>query len=223
MTCTIDHYVVAAASLGAGTQYVEQALGFPLTPGGQHPKMGTHNALLRLGEGAYLEVIAIDPSLPNPPRPRWFGLDRPSLRASLETPRLVSWAVRTADVNALTAASPVGLGTVHAMSRSTLNWLLTIPDDGNPVMDGACPFAIEWLGSVHPVHKLPHRHLSVERFTIETPERAKLAKVLDAIRFDKQGTPVEVTDAPQTKLTLTLKTKAGLITVSDGMTAAAQV
>ena len=29
--------------------------------GGKHVAMGTHNSLLRLGDGVYLEVIAIDP------------------------------------------------------------------------------------------------------------------------------------------------------------------
>jgi hypothetical protein len=38
--------------------------------------MGTHNRLLKLGEGFYLELIAIDPQAPPPGRPRWFGLDR---------------------------------------------------------------------------------------------------------------------------------------------------
>ena len=39
----------------------EGALGATPAPGGHHPLMGTHNQLLSLGPGEYLEVIAIDP------------------------------------------------------------------------------------------------------------------------------------------------------------------
>ena len=54
--CEIDHLVVTAPTLESGADFVEQALGVAPGPGGQHPRMGTHNLLLRLGESTFLEV-----------------------------------------------------------------------------------------------------------------------------------------------------------------------
>jgi hypothetical protein len=71
-----DHLVVAAASLASGAAWLERRLGVPLQPGGQHSAMGTHNRLLRLGADSYLELIAIDPSLPAPVRPAGLALMR---------------------------------------------------------------------------------------------------------------------------------------------------
>ena len=72
----LDHLVVTAASREAGMAWVEAALGVPLQIGGDHTSMGTHNALLRLGDDQYLQVISIDPTATAPDRPRWFELDR---------------------------------------------------------------------------------------------------------------------------------------------------
>lgn len=45
-----------------------------------HPQFGTHNRCLGMEDGIYLEVIAVDPEAPPPSRPRWFGLDDPSMQ-----------------------------------------------------------------------------------------------------------------------------------------------
>ncbi|HEY3555130.1 MAG TPA: VOC family protein, partial [Casimicrobiaceae bacterium] len=71
---TLDHLVVAATSLDAGADWIEARLGVRPVPGGKHATMGTHNALVGLGPGAYLEVIAIDPQASAPARARWFDL-----------------------------------------------------------------------------------------------------------------------------------------------------
>lgn len=72
----LDHLAVAAETLEDGREAVETALGVRLQPGGQHPHFGTHNMLLGLEDGLYLEVISIDPAAPKPGYARWFDLDR---------------------------------------------------------------------------------------------------------------------------------------------------
>ena len=62
----IDHITVTAATLEAGARAVEQALGVRALSGGTHPRMGTHNLLLRLGDTLFLEIIAIQPEAPAP-------------------------------------------------------------------------------------------------------------------------------------------------------------
>ena len=53
----LDHLVVTAPTLEGGVEYVADCLGVLPVPGGVHPRMGTHNALVRLGTSQYLEVI----------------------------------------------------------------------------------------------------------------------------------------------------------------------
>jgi hypothetical protein len=67
---TLDHLIVAAVTLADGIEYIAEITGVAPRPGGKHAAMGTHNALLRLGEQVYLEIIAIDPAAAKPARPR---------------------------------------------------------------------------------------------------------------------------------------------------------
>jgi len=102
---TLDHLVVAAATLADGIEYVAEIAGVTPQPGGKHVAMGTHNALVRLSEGTFLEIIAIDPEGTKPSRPRWFDLDNIALQAELtERPRLIHWVARTTDVERAAAA-----------------------------------------------------------------------------------------------------------------------
>lgn len=152
---SLDHIVVAAQTLEHGCDHVEQALGVRPVPGGKHLKMGTHNCLLGLGEGVYLEVIAIDPKGIDPGRPRWFGLDNPRLQAQLRrSPRLLHWVARTDDIHAAVAAVPE-LGRIHRMSRGDLEWDITIPDDGELLEGGLIPTVIAWGDTPHPTTRLP--------------------------------------------------------------------
>src|SRR5439155_21485872 len=73
---SLDHLTVAALSLEQGVAYVHRALGVVAPPGGSHPLMATHNHLMQLGDGVFLEIIAPD-GRAAPQRTRWFGLDDP--------------------------------------------------------------------------------------------------------------------------------------------------
>lgn len=141
MRCQIDHLVVTAPSLQGGADYVKAALGVAPGPGGAHPRMGTHNLLLRLDESAFLEVIAADPAAPHPGRPRWFGLDEAAARRA---PRLAAWVARTDDLRAYPAEVLAECGAVETMTRGTREWLITIPADGRLPLGGALPMLIEW-------------------------------------------------------------------------------
>lgn len=152
----LDHLVVAAASLPQGVDYVENRLGVTMTPGGRHPRMGTHNAVLRLGAAVYLEVIAIDPTADTPARPRWFGLDQPLVRAQLQQqPRLLHWVVNTPDIETTLPRCPIPPGRIEAMSRNDLHWLITIPQDGSLPAGGVLPSLIQWRTDTHPATRMP--------------------------------------------------------------------
>jgi Glyoxalase-like domain len=107
--CRIDHITVTAPTLEAGAEFVRQALGILPQAGGEHPRMGTHNLLLRLGDALFLEVISPNPKAAAPARPRWFGLDA---MARDTAPSLATWVARTPDIRASIAACPEALGDI---------------------------------------------------------------------------------------------------------------
>ncbi|MBD3297497.1 MAG: VOC family protein [candidate division Zixibacteria bacterium] len=176
--CHLDHLVITAPTLDAGCAYVEQQLGVRPQPGGQHPRMGTHNSLLRLADSIYLEVIAIDPDAREPSRPRWFGLDDLSLDAS---PRLATWVVRCDDIHEVVEKSPMSLGAIEPMSRGELEWLITIPADGELIMDGAGPTVIQWTTGQHPASRLADCGCRLSRLEIVHPDAVRLNTRLDAM------------------------------------------
>jgi hypothetical protein len=168
VSVSIDHLVVAAASLDDGARWCEATLGVACEPGGRHALMGTHNRLLALDGGTYLEIIAIDPDAPRPARARWFGLDDAALQRSLarDGPRLVHWVARTADLDATRAALLVAgapdPGAPTAAARGAYRWRITLRDDGLPQTGGALPALIEWArDSAHPAAALPHAGLTL--------------------------------------------------------------
>lgn len=60
--CRLDHLTITAPTLESGAEFVRRSLGVDPQPGGEHPRMGTHNLLRRLGDSLFLEVIAPDPA-----------------------------------------------------------------------------------------------------------------------------------------------------------------
>ncbi len=209
---TPDHLVVAATTLADGIEYVADITGVAPQPGGRHVAMGTHNALLRLGERFYLEIIAIDPEGTPPPRPRWFGLDDIALQAELMVrPRLIHWVARTEAIERLAVACPVPLGPIHPMARGDFRWRITIPDDGALPGKGVVPTLIQWDVPVHPADKLPNSSVSLDAFAAThsdpTPVRAALAKL------GVEGA-VRVSYDRETRLAAMLRTPRGVVTLS---------
>ena len=57
----LDHIVILVGDLGRAIRHYE-GLGFEVTPGGEHADGLTHNALIPLKDGSYLELVAfVDP------------------------------------------------------------------------------------------------------------------------------------------------------------------
>ena len=164
MTCELDHLVLGAHTLEQGAAFIETLLGAQPQPGGAHIAMGTHNLLLRLGARAYLEIIAIDPTANPPARARWFGLDNEQTRRQLrDVPRLLTWVVRTQDIEGAVRNCPLPLGAIQRMTRGAFSWRITIPDDGALQCGGLVPTVIQWDGDAHPAEKLAERGCELMR------------------------------------------------------------
>ena len=61
-----DHLAVSAYTLAEASDHIEQALGVALQDGGQHGVFGTHNRLLGLADGLYLEAMPAIRQCPTP-------------------------------------------------------------------------------------------------------------------------------------------------------------
>ncbi len=188
MKLALDHLVIAAPTLDAGAEHVAGLLGIAPQAGGAHPAMGTHNRVLGLFGGLYLEVIAIDPDAAAPTRPRWFGLDTEAVRQRLrDGPFLLTWAARVerpADLSAWQAQYPDHIAPVIPMTRSDLRWRITVPDDGSlpawqgeagPAGDGLFPSLIQWDVAAYPGVRLPRQDLALRRLHGQHP-RAELLR-----------------------------------------------
>ena len=178
MRCRIDHIVITAPDLAAGTELVRSALGVAPEAGGEHTRMGTHNCLLKLGDSLYLEVIAPNPDAPRPGRPRWFQLDEQT------RPRLATWVARTTDIRSTLAAASENLGEIEAMSRGDLGWLITIPPDGSLPLGGAAPTLIEWKTGPHPATRLRDTGCSLVSLEVFHPQPQRISALLKSISLE---------------------------------------
>ncbi|MEP6655782.1 MAG: VOC family protein [Betaproteobacteria bacterium] len=210
---TADHLVLAATTLADGIDYIASLTGAVPQPGGKHVTMGTHNALLRLGERLYLEVIAIDPAAPKLTRPRWFGLDGVALQAELlEQPRLVHWVARTDDIDAALDASGPQHGTVHALSRGDYRWRITVPDDGTLPGKGLVPALIQWASSTHPADRLPPSHVALVEMAGSHPEPAPIRRTLASLGL---ADALHVSFDRESRLAAMLRTPRGMVTLTS--------
>jgi hypothetical protein len=201
----IDHLVYSTSDLEKSVVDLETRLGVRPALGGQHPGRGTHNALLALSDRSYLEVIGPDATQAETVRPRWFQID------SLDAPRLVTWAVKEADLNELRAKAkacgiylgPVVSGTRQRSDGSCLRWRFT--DPATVVADGIVPFFIDWGDSPHPADAAP-RGPVLESLRAEHPEPSVVMRALSAVGIDL---PVE--SGPRPALIATLRIQGGLV------------
>ena len=210
MRCELDHLVVACRDLDQGAAWLADRLGVEPQAGGKHPLMGTHNRLLRIGVGCYLELIAIDPDAPAPSRPRWFSLDAPEMQARLaEGPLLVTWAVRTDKIVEAVTRVPE-LGQVHAATRGGLSWRITIPEDGSLQFGGLLPTVIQWDGDAHPAAALEQCGCELQELTLMHPMSAGLVPMFRALRI---AGPVDLKAGPK-ELAAVLQSPKGLVKIS---------
>lgn len=203
-----DHLVFAATTLAQGIDYIADLTGAAPRPGGKHAGMGTHNALLLLGERLYLEIIAIDPAGNQPARKRWFDLDDADLKADLlERPRLIHWVARTADLDQALQHAGYDPGPIHRFSRGDFSWRITVPDDGARPGCGVLPTMMQWE-SPHPADSLPKSGLSLEQLAGSHPDPAPVRRSLEALGLDAL---LRVTYDREARLAAMLRTPRGLV------------
>ena len=176
----VDHIMLGAANLDAGVRELESLIGIRAVYGGEHPHLGTHNAIVSLGPQTYIEVIA--------PRAGAKLSDDLAELPKLEHITPIGWAVGTDDVRALKArlakseirTTQPRPGTRKTPSGDVLRWELV---DIEPPLDNA-PFFIQWAErSKHPAKSAPGG-CSLANIEFEDPNVAELTRIEKALGFD---------------------------------------
>jgi hypothetical protein len=228
MTSQIDHLVVMASTLEAGVAWCEATLGITPSAGGEHEKYGTHNRLFKIASPkhplAYFEIIAINPDAVTAKRSnvaRWFDMDDKALqKAVAQEPRLITFVASTDDIKAARhtlRTQEIERGQiVHASRKSnkgTLNWQITVREDGERLFNGCLPTLIQWGKPdaaeplrLHPRNSLPRSGVTLQSIAISHPSGPKLQAAYEAIGL--QGIAIETGPA---NITATLQTPKGLV------------
>jgi len=204
----LDHLVYAASELEQAIQSIESKIGVRAAPGGKHAGGLTHNALLSLGDGSYLEIIAPVPGVEAPAGALPFGL------GTLSTARLVAWAVAVDNVERRVAAAraagydpwEIVTGGRDLPGGGHLSWRLAVKPE--PGADGLVPFLIQWTSEPHPSATATKgcRFLSLRA---EHPEPQSVVAMLEALAVE-----LAVTAADEPRLIATLDTPNGRVELS---------
>ena len=201
----VDHLVYATPDLDLGIRTIEGLLGVRASAGGQHPGLGTRNALVALGPNTYLEIIGPDPDQPKLSQSLRFGID------GLKKPRLVGWVakgVRLEELVRRAHGAGVGLGEVIAGSRKrpdgvVLAWRYT--DPSVVLEDRLIPYFIDWGTSPHPAGSAA-RGATLVALRAEHPDAPRVERMLKAV-----GLNLPVQSGPRTALIATIDSPNGRV------------
>ena len=212
MTVAIDHIIYAVQNLEDGINHFETLTGIRPKFGGQHAGKGSHNALADLGNGVYLEIIAPDPSQPEPPTARSFGLDK------LTAPKLVTWAVNTTDLEETSRQAtgrgydpgPVRDGGRKRPDGLDMKWRSSLRPEAKrgetPPGDWLIPFVIEWGAETpHPSTSNP-AGATLIKLEATHPEPTAIRQMLSAL-----GIEIEVNAGDEIALIATLESPKGIV------------
>lgn len=165
----LDHLAVAGETLEEATHYVEATLGVAMQPGGEHARFATHNRLLGLADGLYLEAIAADPGATPLARPRWFALDD-----FAGPPRLGNWICQADDLSGF----PSSAGRAVPLARGQLRWEMLVPPSGVLPFDNLYPAILRWHSRPTPGDSLPSSGCRLRRLYVRHPQIGQLRDTL---------------------------------------------
>ena len=218
----LDHLTVIAPTLDEGVSHVRNCLDLDVPFGTRHGYMGTHNHRLQLGDGVYLEIIALDPDCMVSDRARWFDLDDPkTVRSDWEDGRrLRGWVACTVDIVLDVRRHPGVFGKRVSLPTAKPEFDFSIPSDGSLPLDGAAPSLIDHRGDPTSMADIPDLEASLQSVTLEHPDPASIAALYHDLEIDRPPEVVpgsklryrEQIDAPRGQRELTsCQSKGGFV------------
>lgn len=197
----LDHILYAVPDLQKGIDDFEQLTGVRPAYGGKHPHLGTHNALVSLGETVYLELIAFDPDQSMPVENIIFGIGK------IKVPKIITWAIRSANISEL--GTKIQLAKIEGGGRikadgARLKWKtaeITEFTDNS----GMVPFVIQWISTPHPATTSP-RGCELLQFSAEHPSPNTFTKL-----FSKLSFPFQIVENPSFQLKAKINSPKGVI------------
>jgi hypothetical protein len=175
----IDHFIIAINNLDQGIQDFAVLTGVTPTKGGEHPGRNTQNALVSLGSGRYLEILAPAASAANPD-------------AVIPFPKLTlgGWALHgnlEAQLAGLQAAGFAIVGPTPGSRRKPDGALLEWRTGGAQAAGlSLAPFLIEWSAKTpHPSTTSP-AGCTLDNLVIRESDPANLEKFFRAVGYRGQ-------------------------------------
>ncbi len=197
----IDHIILGVDDLDKGMAEFASRTGVKPVKGGVHPGRGTQNALVSLGKGRYIEIMA----------PSHEAGTTGGARTAFTTLTPAGWALHTDNVGAVMATlrgaafkvSDVSAGARNRPDGVKLAWQ-TADVDGEGLEDA--PFFIQWgAGSPHPSGDAPGG-CTLEAVRMTQPDPAPLARFFRAVKVD-----IAVTKGTARRMTVALACPAGKV------------
>ncbi len=190
----IDHVILGVNDLDRGMQEFVSRTGVMPKRGGEHPGRGTQNALVTLGNGHYLEILA--PAASQPP-----STERESALAHGQL-TLVGWAIHTRAIGATVErlrragfeVQGPAPGSRRAPDGTVLAWQSASVDQL-----GLAPFFIEWSKDTrHPSTTAP-AGCTLVKMELTHPTPGRLQSLFKAVGF---SATLASGESPSMKVTL---------------------
>ena len=201
----IDHVIIGVPDLEQAIKQIADLTGVRPVVGGVHPGRGTRNALMSLGDGSYLEILA-----PNPAEPVPSG--EATELGILTEPTPIGWAVSAEDETELRrrlskhaiAVTPAEPGSRDLPNGSTLRWVTFGYSD---LDDPLAPFFIIWADPTrHPSRTSPSGCRLTE-LRIQHPNADRVARAVAPLQV-----PVAVSPSTKSGMRVTLTCPRGTLT-----------
>jgi hypothetical protein len=200
----IDHFMWAAIDLKSASSEFERLTGVRPSFGGRHPGFGTHNALVSMSNGSYMEVLALDPEQ---------DAKNPIVNeiAQLTSPEILAFHIARSDLESvanvlegmnIAYTGPLELGRERP-DGATLRWRLLFPE--SPVFKHALPIFIDWMDAPHPSTSAP-AGCELTRFEVGHPNNVELT-----LLYEKLDVSLPVVHSEQAFAKATLQTPKGMV------------
>lgn len=204
----IDHFVYVTNNLERTKASFENKTGATIYYGGRHLDKGTHNAIFRIGERSYFEILAPDPERRSDIQLSWLGTQNVSYS------RISRWCIAPENyitgLNFMNSESKYHFhnipGRRKKLDGSHLQWNLGLCEREADV--DVFPFLIDWGESEHPAISLKNE-CKIQSLEIHHKCPDKINKITKEFQID-----AEIIKSEDVKISILLKTPNGLIEIS---------